>query len=218
MSADPAMLSYYTQRAREFDRVYEKPERQEDLAVLRARVAALLGGRRVFEVACGTAWWTQHYAPVAREVFATDLSDEMLDLARSRGLPYPRVRFARGDAFALPVPPHPCEAGFAAFWWSHLRRDGELAAFLAHFLERLEPGARFLFIDNRFVEGSSTPISRVDDRGNSYQVRQLENGATHEVLKNFPTREEVEYLLSDLAREAIWEPVRHYWMVWGEKR
>jgi len=55
----------------------------------------------------------------------------------------------------------------------------------------LQPGAKIVFFDNRFVLGSSTPISERDVEGNTYQFRQLEDGSTHRVLKNFPSRDEL---------------------------
>jgi demethylmenaquinone methyltransferase/2-methoxy-6-polyprenyl-1,4-benzoquinol methylase len=33
-----------------------------------------------------------------------------------------------------------------------------------------------VFIDNMFVPGNSTPLSRTDDRGNTYQQRSLDDG------------------------------------------
>lgn len=218
MPTDTAMTGYYARRASEYDRVYEKPERQADLGLLKRRVTELLRGRSVFEAACGTGWWTQHYAAAAASVFATDINDEVLALAQSRGLLAEAVVFSRADAFSLPAAPWPCDAGFAGFWWSHLRRKDELRAFLEHFLSRLEPGARFVFIDNAFVEGSSTPISRTDEDGNSYQLRTLANGETQEVLKNFPTQREVRLALAGLAGEVQWEPLPYYWLVWGSRR
>ena len=41
-----------------------------------------------------------------------------------------------------------------------------------------EPHARFVFVDNRYVPGSSTPISREDGQGNEYQERTLRDGTT----------------------------------------
>ena len=38
-------------------------------------------------------------------------------------------------------------------------------------------------IDNRYVEGSSTPIIRRDRFGNTYQERVLRDGTRHEVLR-----------------------------------
>ena len=45
-----------------------------------------------------------------------------------------------------------------------------------------------VFFDNCYVEGSSTPLSRTDAAGNTYQSRRLDDGSTHEVLKNFPAK------------------------------
>jgi len=42
-------------------------------------------------------------------------------------------------------------------------------------------------MDNRYVDGSSTPISERDADGNTYQRRRLADGSDNRVLKNFPT-------------------------------
>ena len=52
------MTAYYARRAAEYERVYTGPRWQDDLARLRPRVAEVFAGRRVFEVACGTSYWT----------------------------------------------------------------------------------------------------------------------------------------------------------------
>ena len=53
-------------------------------------------------------------------------------------------------------------------------------------------------LDNRYVEGSSTPVTERDADGNGYQLRKLADGSTHRVLKNFPTEAELEALAADL--------------------
>ena len=52
------LAAYYAQRAAEYERIYAKPERQADLAALRARFGKLFKGKRVLELACGTGYWT----------------------------------------------------------------------------------------------------------------------------------------------------------------
>src|SRR2546426_4945016 len=52
------MTRYYARRAAEYERVYEIPAWQPALAELRRRVPAFFAGRRVFQVACGTRYWT----------------------------------------------------------------------------------------------------------------------------------------------------------------
>jgi hypothetical protein len=43
------MIAYYAQRAAEYERVYEMPRWQDDLAWLRTRLPAFFAGRRVDE-------------------------------------------------------------------------------------------------------------------------------------------------------------------------
>ncbi len=51
----------------------------------------MLGDHRVLELACGTGYWTQHYADEAESVLATDINPEMLALAEAKGLPADKV-------------------------------------------------------------------------------------------------------------------------------
>jgi len=184
------MQAYYAQRAREYERVYDKPERQADLARLRADVPALFTGQRVLEIACGTGYWTPLIAAQAAAVLALDNAEETLAIARSKQYPKANVRFEQGDAYRLPEWPEPFSACFAGFWWSHVPL-GRMDAFLAAATRSVAPGALIAFLDNRYVEGSSTAISRRDGDGNSYQLRRLDDGSAHEVLKNFPTESEL---------------------------
>jgi hypothetical protein len=41
-------------------------------------------------------------------------------------------------------------------------------------------GARVVMLDNRYVSPSSTPLSRQDEHGNTYQQRSLDDGSVHE--------------------------------------
>jgi len=209
---DDNLRDYYARRAAEYERIYAKPERQADLARLRARVADAFRGRSVLEVACGTGWWTPHIAINAVRVDAYDINDETLQIARMKPVDPHRVRFSRGDAFAPPVAEPRHDAAFAGFWWSHvLRRD--LARFLTGLHGALAPGARVVFIDNRYVAGSSTPLSRTDADGNTYQARKLDDGSTHEVLKNFPTADEMRAAVSAFAIRVDVTLLDYFWML-----
>ena len=54
---------YYAARAGEYDRIYQKPERQVDLRKIESWLQTTLAGRAVLEIACGTGYWTQFYSP-----------------------------------------------------------------------------------------------------------------------------------------------------------
>jgi demethylmenaquinone methyltransferase/2-methoxy-6-polyprenyl-1,4-benzoquinol methylase len=78
---------------------------------------------------------------------------------------------------------------------------------------KLEPGARVVFLDNSFVQTSSTPIAYHDAEGNTYQRRTLDDGSVHDVLKNFPTREQALALVGERARACEWIAHEHYWIL-----
>lgn len=204
------MLDYYRRRAHEYERIYQKPERQQDLAILRGRIPQLFAEADVLEIACGTGYWTEIIAPAARSVVATDYSSEVLELARSKTYPKARVRFEVANAFDLCSVSGRFTAGFTGFWWSHVRRH-ELAAFLTGFHARLARGARVVHLDNRYVEGSSTPILRTNAAGDTYQLRSLEDGSTHEVLKNFPAEHELRSSIAGVGEEVEVTELRYFW-------
>ena len=206
------MKQYYAQRAAEYERIYAIPERQPDLQRLREALSDFGAGRRLLEIACGTGYWTEAVAAVARTVVATDAVEEVLAVARGKGVPPERVTFVCADAFDLEVLAGDFDAAFSGFWWSHVSR-ARLAEFLAKLHRRLGAGTGVLFFDNRFVAGSSTPISRADEVGNTYQERVLADGTHHEVIKNFPSATDVRRQLAELGGRAIRvQELRYYWL------
>jgi SAM-dependent methyltransferase len=207
-----SMREYYAHRAAYYERVYFKPERQADLRAMEAWLPGPFADRDVLEVACGTGWWTPHGARDAASWLATDLNPETMEVARAKALP-DCVRFAEVDAYTLAGLDRPCfSAGFAGCWWSHVPL-ARLPGWLALLHSKLARGARVVFLDNSYVPGSSTPISRRDAEGNSYQLRTLDDGSVHEVLKNFPTHEEAQALLCTLAHDIEWIDHIHYWVL-----
>jgi SAM-dependent methyltransferase len=210
MSDTAAPPDYYAKRAAEYERIYHKPERQAELALLKQLVGDYLAGRLVLEIACGTGYWTEVFASRARSVTATDVNEEVLAIGRTKTLPQGRVQFLRADAYAPENIPGEFDAAYAGFWWSHVAKT-RLADFLAALHARLPDAIRVLFIDNNYVVGSSTPISRVDKTGNTYQLRRLDNGETFEVLKNFPTEAELRAAVAPFAAKIEVRLFQYYW-------
>ena len=157
MPNEASLIDYYAKRANEYERIYQKPERQADMAALRKLCAQSLAGEDV----------------LAKDNFT---------------------------------------AGMAMHWWSHLRKS-EIENFLDGYHRVFRPGALLVFMDNRFVGGSSTPISRTDNEGNTYQLRRLEDGTEHEVLKNFPSENEIKKVLAGFATEIRWTELPYYWFL-----
>jgi demethylmenaquinone methyltransferase/2-methoxy-6-polyprenyl-1,4-benzoquinol methylase len=212
MNVETSMVSYYARRAAEYERIYQKPERQQDLQMLQRWVEREFADRRVLELACGTGYWTEILARSATSVVACDLNEAVLDMARSKPMSRARVEFLRADAYALPDLSRTFNAGLAAFWWSHVPIN-RLPAFLQSFHRMFTPGAQIMFLDNRYVLGSSTPISRTDAAGNTYQTRTLADGSTHEVLKNFPSESELQAVVDGLATDLQLRLLCYYWIL-----
>jgi ubiquinone/menaquinone biosynthesis C-methylase UbiE len=210
MSNDLAMARYYAERAKQYERIYAKPERQEDLARLRTFVEHTFTGLNVLEVACGTGYWTEVLARSAASVVATDINEEVLAIARAKSLDPQKVILRREDVYGLARPPRPFNGGLAAFWWSHVPKQ-RMRPFLRAFHRRFSPGAKVVFIDNAYVEGSSTPLSRRDESGDTYQLRKLDDGSEHEVLKNFPAAADLRAAVAGLATEVRVEFLKYYW-------
>jgi len=205
---DEGIKGYYAARAPEYDNVYRKPERQADLREIERWVRAKSAGARVLEIACGTGYWTQFIAPAALEVTALDAAPEVLAFARAR-VADRNVEFVVGDAYDPPRDA-PFDFAFAGFWFSHVPKARQ-REFLTRLNAALRPGARVVLLDNRYVEGSSTPVTERDADGNSYQARTLADGSAHRVLKNFPTEDELVALVAGLGEHAAWKAWTYYW-------
>lgn len=206
------MLDYYEKRQREYEAVYAKPERQEDLAWLETEVLRQVSGRRVLELACGTGYWTRRICRTARSVHATDASAQLTASAFAN-CGGGDVTSGVLDAYAVPENVD-YECIVAGFFFSHVPAD-DRERFVAGIANTVMPGCRLVLFDNRYVEGSSTPIARRAVTGDTYQLRELSDGSTHEVLKNFPAPSEVADALSGYFGRVSIQESRYYWLASG---
>jgi protein-L-isoaspartate O-methyltransferase len=201
---------YYARRAREYECVYDKPERQADLRALRAMVTERLSGHRVLEVACGTGYWTEPISYTAASIMATDINEEVLNIARTKRYPNGNVRLAKADALTMEGISGSFTAAFVGFFWSHIP-IGRTGVFLSLLSSKLPPGALVVVIDNNYVEGSNTPISHTDEDGNTYQRRILDDGSTHKIIKNFPSESGLREATDGFADDVQYTALRYYW-------
>jgi SAM-dependent methyltransferase len=206
-----SLADYYADRAAEYDEIYRKPERQADLARLKQLLPPLVAGKRVLEIAAGTGYWTEVLATTAAQIMATDVNAETISIAAQRDYGPAPVALRTADAYQLDTVPGDFDLVFCGFWWSHVAR-ADVARFLTGVRGRTRPGTPLVLVDNRYVSGSNTPISRTGPDGDTYQRRRLADGREYEVLKNFPSREQLAADLEPVATDVAWTELTYYWL------
>ncbi len=181
-----ALNKYYSHCAREYEQVYRRDDltRQREQVELADALKEALQGRSVLEIACGTGYWTEAAAQVARHVVATDASPEMLAVAAEKGLPAERVEFRLADGYDLAAILGSFDAGLASFWLSHVPK-GRMDEFLDGLHARLGTGSVVFMADNVYVPGIGGELLRKPDTEDTFKLRTLSNGSQHEILKNY---------------------------------
>lgn len=152
------MKKYYARRAAEYEDIYLKPKRQEDLFPLKALLRGAFSGLEVQEIACGTGYWTQFLAKTAISILATDINPEVLELAREQEYGSCKVSFAIAEAYGSGEMDGQWNSAFLGFWRSHIPRQ-RIPEFLAALYGRLPPGSKVVMIDNLLWKGAA-PRSR----------------------------------------------------------
>jgi SAM-dependent methyltransferase len=208
---DP-VARYYASSTQAADAALSRAERANDLARVRERLAQLVRGQTVLELACGTGYWTEVIAATADNVLATDILDTMLARAQTRRFPEGKVAFRRVDGLDLPDDLGTFSCVFIGFWWSHLKRD-EQDALLAQLRARLGRDVVLILLDDAYVEGSSATVARTDAQGNTYEIVAAPDGERFELPKSYPADSALRKRLADGVREIRIERLTYYWML-----
>ena len=208
---------YYDRRAPEYEALYQRtmPERNAELRRIEADLRGLATGRRVLEVACGTGYWTEILAGVADRVVATDVSREMLAVARLRDLAEDKVTFIESDAYALDNVDGDFDLGVANFWLSHVPKS-KLADFFDVFHARLGPGALVFMTDNHHVAAYGGEFRSYPDEEDTYKYRELDDGSTWEVIKNYYSEDDLRAMVEPRGSALTIKSLEYYWWLWYE--
>lgn len=113
------MVSYYKDRAQEYEIIYTKPERQNDLLLVEQFLQDIFLNKKIFEIACGTGYWTQKISKTAHSILATDINDTVIEVAKSKKYSPATVDFKIADIFHLNET-NKHESLFGGFIWSHI--------------------------------------------------------------------------------------------------
>jgi ubiquinone/menaquinone biosynthesis C-methylase UbiE len=93
------IVTYYRDRAKEYEEIYFKPERQEELKKLEDILKNVFKDKTVIEIACGTGYWTEKISETAKSIFATDINNLVLEVALSKKYSKNNVSFQNQDFF-----------------------------------------------------------------------------------------------------------------------
>jgi ubiquinone/menaquinone biosynthesis C-methylase UbiE len=206
------LVSYYKDRAEEYEKIYSKPERQDDLKTATEILQNIFTGKNVLEIACGTGYWTERITKSAVSILATDINEAVINVAKRKNIANEKVSFGVADMYHFPEQGK-YESLFGGFIWSHIYLQ-DIDKFLLTVNSLVAPGGTVVFMDNNFVEGSNLPITKIDDNGNTFQARKLEDGTTHLVLKNFPAENSLRQLVKNFANNVRTINLTHYWILY----
>jgi protein-L-isoaspartate O-methyltransferase len=197
MSLSDEVARYYAARAAEYDESAGYLDRVAERLrePVKARLRSVFEGHDVLEIACGTGYWTAVIASSARSVLATDVDPGMVTLARERLVSWDNVSLQIADAYSLAGVSGRFTAAYAHWWWSHVPRS-RLRGFLERLHGKLVPGALVLFVDQLPYEHGD---ARFDREGSRVERRRLEDGRCFDVVKNFPTEDEIRAALEGIA-------------------
>ncbi|MGP8215301.1 MAG: class I SAM-dependent methyltransferase [Bacteroidia bacterium] len=210
------LVAYYAERAKEYEKIYEKPERQSDLSAASELLQNIFLNKNLIELACGTGYWTQRIAKCAGNVIATDINAPVIEIAKTKVYEKNNVDFSIADIFNYSLE-QPHDNLFAGFIWSHIKLQ-ELGSFIDALHCFVKPGGLVAFIDNNYVEGSSLPVVCTDEHGNKYQERELENGKKYSIVKNFPSNALFKQVLEGKGENIKFFSLKYYWLVWYNRK
>ena len=204
-------VKYYSERAKEYENIYLKPERKDDLQKVTKILQDIFRNKSIIEIACGTGYWTERIAQTAKSIYAIDINDSVLEIAGSKTYPQNNVIFENADFYKL-SPAQPYENLFGGFILSHIKLQ-EMNNFIKVISKFVIPGGTLILLDNNYVEGSSTPILYADEAGNTYQKRKLKDGSEHIIVKNFLTRNYLLKLLKNRFTDIEFINLKYYWIL-----
>ena len=194
---DKETQEYYRKRAETYEEIYyrDQPDRRKEIDDEVVRLRELVMGESVLELACGTGYWTKIMSETSRNVTASDVSDEMLAIAKQKPQVAP-VTFVQADMFSHPWPKGEFDVVAVGFWFSHQPRQ-EYERFFDLVSRPLQKGGAIWLIDNNPpAEGPTHEHLRTDEFGNNYKRRHLKDGRPYVILKNYFSEQELRDLFS----------------------
>ena len=193
------MLTYFEERAEEYDEVFagKGPAIQhyggmyvKDVANI-AEVVSSFGGGHLIDIACGTAYWAQHYAAGCEQISCLDQSANMLSQARSRvsELNLAEPKFIHADFFDIDLGDDVYDRALVSLLLSHFDRELE-TAFFKRLKQILKPGGQVMIVDSLWNSRRSKYRNK-----EGVEERVLKDGRKFKVFKRYMDQGDMARLL-----------------------
>jgi 2-polyprenyl-3-methyl-5-hydroxy-6-metoxy-1,4-benzoquinol methylase len=186
-------IEYYRARAKEYDEWFYRKGRYDRSPEINQRwfneVAAIKNTLHqigvvddILELASGTGIWTQELLRIGKKITAIDASEEMIAINRSK-LNSLSVEYHLIDLFTW-QPDTEYDLVFFAFWLSHVPPK-LLDSFLTKVYQSVRVGGQVFIIDSSFEPTSTANNHILEDDGNIYKTRKLNDGQEFQIVKIF---------------------------------
>lgn len=190
------MMSYYEERAPEYDEVYVgKGPAILDPIVYKAdvdeigKLVSLFGSGHLADIGCGTGFWLPYYARNCSRITLIDQSEKMLLECGRRvnelGI-QEMCHLVKGDFFEVPLEDCGVDSVIAGFFISHLPSELEDQFFL-RLKKILKPNGQLMLIDSAWNRGRQRYSKK-----EGIQKRILNDGRTFTIYKRYFSRYDIE--------------------------
>lgn len=150
------MMSYYDERAKEYDKIYigegpaiPEPDLYKNDVKEISEMASTFGMGHLIDIGCGTGFWLPYYERNCSRITLIDQSEKMFSESEKRvdrlGLKH-KCHFVQGDFFEVDLEDSSFDSAVVGFFISHLSLELE-KAFFVKLKKILKPNARLMVID-----------------------------------------------------------------------
>jgi len=167
--------------------------------VVRTALYQIGAVENILELACGTGIWTQELLNIGKQITALDASQEVIEINR-RKLGATNIEYRQVDLFSW-QPDAEYDLVFFSFWLSHVPPT-LVDSFLAKVYKSVRVGGQVFIIDSRFEPTSTAKNHILENDGDIYITRKLNNEQEFKIVKIFYQPEELRDKLTQLGFHA----------------
>lgn len=203
-------ITYYSARAEEYDEWFYRTGRYDrgeeinqrwfnEAIVVRTALYQIGAVENILELACGTGIWTQELLNIGKQITALDASQQVIEINR-RKLGATNIEYRLVDLFSW-QPDAEYDLVFFSFWLSHVP-PRLVDSFLAKVSKSVRVGGQVFIIDSRFEPTSTAKNHILENDGDIYITRKLNNEQEFKIVKIFYQPEELRDKLTQVGFHA----------------